>query len=212
MRANPTPIVSTSTPFPTQNATILYSDDFSSIDSGWSRQKKDGYLLSYSDGRYLVIAAARPKGSITIGQPGKVFDNAVIAVDVQIPRINNDNANAVIAWRIQDPKNYYALLLSSDGYVSVRVLEEGQWKNTLYDWTKPENTSPQADTYHVDIAYNKSKSTIFINGTLLTSITDTQYEKGDIGLGSLAGADKTAEAIFDNITVYDVTSWQPPTK
>jgi len=67
MRANPTPIVSTSTPFPTQNATILYSDDFSSIDSGWSRQKKDGYLLSYSDGRYLVIAAARPKGSITIG-------------------------------------------------------------------------------------------------------------------------------------------------
>jgi len=84
-----------------------------------------------------------------------VFDNAVIAVDVQIPRINNDNANAVIAWRIQDPKNYYALLLSSDGYVSVRVLEEGQWKNTLYDWTKPENTSPQADTYHVDIAYNK---------------------------------------------------------
>lgn len=195
-------------PRPTRAAVIVYSDDFSQLDSGWSSGRDKGFVYSYVDGAYLVTVPQRD--AIAIGRAHQQFDHAVLSVDVRYVSGDVDSTSALIAWRVQDNANYYALLLSDDGYFRVSRFEEGELK-TLYDWKTHPALHHAGQVNHVDVAFEAESATIYINDVFATRIVDNTFTSGDIGLGGYASEDSSLEVAFDNIIVYDIESWKPPT-
>jgi hypothetical protein len=196
-------------PQPTQSVRIIFSDNFSSATSGWTRTNQGGHILSYSEGYYLTIAPVDERGSLVIGLSPMKFTDAVLSVDFQVVSGDPNNTKALIAWRVQDWKNYYALLLSDNGFLTVSRLEEGELM-PVYDWTKATGLNTDHRVNHVDIVFGQETSTIYLNKTLITSIKDAKYKTGEVGLGVLSSAESSVEVRYDNVVIYDPNEWVSP--
>jgi hypothetical protein len=207
----------TITPFPsetpgpieTQTGKVLYADDFSDLNSGWPRNKTDQFSNSYADGRYVVAAGYQgTNGALAFGIASQNFRDGVLLVETQFVSGDGSTAAAVL-WRIQDSLNYYTALLSDDGYFSIVKLENGHWA-PLVDWTKRSviHTDHQANI--VEVSFIGPTSTLYINNEFITTVADSSFSGGDIGIGALSSSSSTSEASFDNLVVYDSKTWIPP--
>lgn len=197
-------------PQATQSARIIFSDDFSSPTSGWTRTNQDGHVLSYSEGNYLTIAPMHERGWVNVGISPVKFTDAVLSVDFRIVSGDSNDTSAIVAWRVQDWKNYYALLLSDNGFVNVSRLENGQLI-PVYDWTKESALNTHHQVNHVDIVFVQDTSTIYLNKTLITSFKDANYKTGEVGLGELSATISSIEVRYDNLVMYDANEWHTPT-
>jgi hypothetical protein len=196
-------------PQPTQSATVIFSDDFSAPSSGWTRANESGHLLSYSEGNYLTVAPMHERGWMNVGISPMKFTDAVLAVDFHIVSGDSSDTKAVIAWRVQDWKNYYALLLSDNGFVNVSRLENGRLI-PIYDWTKEPALNTDYQVNHVEIAFTQETSTIYLNKTLINSFKDANYKIGEVGLGALSATNSSIEVRYDNLVIYEPDEWEPP--
>jgi hypothetical protein len=196
-------------PQPTQSARIIFSDDFSSPTSGWTRTNQDGHLLSYSEGSYLTIAPMHERGWVNVGMSPTKFTDAVLSVDFHIVSGDSNDTSAIVAWRVQDWKNYYALFLSDNGFINVSRLENGQLV-PVYDWTEEPAINTDYQVNHVDIVFVQETSTIYLNKTLITSFKDAKYKMGQVGLGGFSATDSSIEVRYDNLVIYDSNEWELP--
>jgi hypothetical protein len=198
------------TPQPAQSAKVIFADDFSSPTSGWTRANQDGHVLSYSEGTYLIMAPMREQGWVDVGLSPMKFTDAVLSVDFQIVSEDSGNTCAIVAWRVQDWKNYYALMLSDKGFVNVSRLVNGQFI-PIYDWKKVSALNMDHQANHIDIVFTKENSTVYINQELVTKFKDVNYTVGAVGLGALSATDSAIQVRFDNVILYDSKEWAPPT-
>jgi hypothetical protein len=90
-------------PEPTQPARIIFSDDFSSPTSGWTRANEAGHLLSYSEGNYLTIAPMIERGWVNVGMAPMKFADAVLSVDFQIVSGDSNNPSAIVLEKLLCP-------------------------------------------------------------------------------------------------------------
>jgi hypothetical protein len=197
------------TPQPTQSGKILYSDNFASATSGWTRSNQDGRILSYAKGQYLTIAPISKRDLLVMGMSPLKFSDAVLSVDFQNVSGDSNNTSAVIAWRAQGWRDCYALLMSDNGFINVSRLENGK-VTPVYDWAPEDALNTGHQVNHVDIVFNQETSTIYLNEAMIFSFTDSTYSIGEIGLGAISDPKSPIEVRFDNVLVYDPNEWITP--
>ncbi len=184
-----------------QPSNILFSDDFSSANSGWDQVQEDDVVTDYANGGYRIYV--NEVNYDMWANPYKSFLGDVrIEVDATKIGGSDDNDFGVIC-RYQDTDNFYFLMISSDGYAAIGKYEGGNNQLISADnMQKVDGINPGAATNHLRADCIGSELKLYVNGNLVATATDSSFTSGDVGL--MAGTFDTAgtDILFDNFYVY----------
>ncbi|MBE0684962.1 MAG: hypothetical protein IH585_03075 [Anaerolineaceae bacterium] len=180
--------------------TVLFSDSFSSNESGWNTWNQNGsYVIYQADG--LRFFVDKPHLDF-YSKPGYEFTDVRIEVEA-IKIAGPDNNTFGVICRMQDEKNYYAFVISSDGYAGIIKVEEGVYQliNSESMEFAPSVRQGEAINYLVvTCQYNFLK--LDINGENQFSIQDNSFTHGDVGLIAGSFEEPGVDIFFDNLTVF----------
>jgi hypothetical protein len=181
---------------------ILLQDDFSDTSSGWSETTFSEGASGYQNGEYRILVTS-PLYSVW-DYPNQDFYEDV-RVEVDAHRIGGPNdIEYGLLCRHSNVENFYFGSITVDGYFAIsRRINGGEYEYVGMDSYQINNAINVGDaTNHLRFDCVGSTLTLYANGVLLASVTDTALTTGDVGV--YAGTFDTggAEILFDNFTVY----------
>jgi serine/threonine-protein kinase len=197
----PLPIL---TPTPEITIDLLYSDDFSDPNSGWDRySSEEGETEYHNEGYRLLIYKT---DWIIWSNPGKNFTDVQIEVDAQKIGGVDDNMFGVIC-RYVDSDNFYAGVISSDGYYGILKRQMGSMLYFIHaDNMLEDDAILQGNTSnHITLKCNGSLITLFVNDVNLVQVEDTEFASGDVGLLSGTFEIANTDILFDNFQVFGIS-------
>jgi hypothetical protein len=180
---------------------VLFQDDFSNTSSGWpaasDAQKTAGYS---ADGKYAITVV--DVNQDVWAHPGQTFSDVSVEVDATKTSGPDNNGFGVVC-RFQDNDNFYYFMVSSDGYQVIGMYQGGDKKYLSAEKMQPTDALTAGDaTNHVRGDCVGSTLTLYANGQQLSSVTDTSFASGDIGLIVGTFDEPNVAVAFDNFVVY----------
>lgn len=180
---------------------ILMSDDFSAKSGGWSLTGTDGgSSVSYAhQGLEFIINEKDQDFWSTM--PGE-YSNIGVGVDAGKLGGPDDNTFGVIC-RYQDAENFYAFLISSDGYYGIVKVKDG-----IYSLLSGKNMDYDAGivrgqgTNRILGICSQDELGLFVNGKLLTIVQDSDLTEGRVGMIAGTNAAPGTDILFDNLILY----------
>ncbi len=184
---------------PAASGTILYADDFSDP-KGWGAVGNSGGSVSF-DYQGLEIKINTPN-SLYWTVNGKSYQDMQIDVDaVLLSGPMNDNFGVIC--RYANNKNFYAFIISHDGYYGMFKSIDGVVYPLLPDagMQYSETIRQGGIVNHIQVVCQGSKLTLNVNGEEMASANDTDLARGQFGL--IAGAYDLpgVDVFFDNLLV-----------
>ena len=181
----------------------LFQDDFSNPKSGWDRVSDDqGSLTDYVDGRYRIFV--NDTQSDIWANPSKHFTGDIVVEVDAVKNSGPDDNDFGIICRYQDVDNYYAFLISSDGYAGIERLYQGRQEFLNSDKAMVPVDIPTGDgiTYHLTASCIGNHLVLSVNGKRIMDATDDTFTEGDVGLIAGTFDEKGADILFDNFVVH----------
>jgi len=179
----------------------LYEDDFDDPESGWNDEEFVSGSVGYGDGYYYVTSTE--KGTMNWGVAGQRFSDLVIVVDATQFSAGPDDNNAYgVMCRVQPEGDGYALRISGDGFYAIHRVMDGEFE-ALADWDASDAIKEGDATNHIRAVCDGPNLILFVNGELLTSVEDTTFSEGDIGLTATTFEDEATRVHFDNLAVFE---------
>lgn len=180
----------------------LLQDDFSDSGSGWDRSAFDEGSSDYQDGGYRIFVN---ETSYSVWANPNRTSYGDIQVEVDAVKIGGPDDNEFgIICRHSDPSNYYVGTISSDGYFGF-LMRVGGGDLQLISMESMEANGEinlGGASNHIRMDCVGSTLTLYANGVLLGSVSDSTHTSGDVGLYAgtfdIAGTD----ILFDNFVVY----------
>jgi hypothetical protein len=187
----------TSQPSAVQSA--LFEDDFSNTNSGWDRQRSSDGITDYDNDHYLIWID-QPNFDF-FANPSKSFTDVRVEVEAYRESGDADNDYGVIC-RFQGKNDFYAGLISSDGYYGIFKIKGGEYSILGMDvMAKSPAIKSNSEINLIRLDCKGSNLTLYVNGIQLDMRQDADFAAGDVGL--LAGTYKNPglKVIFDNFLV-----------
>lgn len=181
---------------------VLYQDDFSDSSSGWPEASDSDKAASYTDdGRYKIQAFTTSQD--VWAHPGEDFSDVSVEVDA-VKTGGPDNNDFGIVCRFVDDDNFYFFLIASDGYEVIGKYENGDTVFLSSEKMQFSDAVKQgAESNHLRADCNGSTLTLFVNGTQVSSTTDTSFTHGDIGLMAGTFDEPNVSVTFDNFVARE---------
>jgi hypothetical protein len=178
---------------------VLFQDNFSDSSSGWDRLTEASGEANYAGGFYRIYV--NKKNTDIWATPGLFFIDVRIDVDATKVGGSDDN-NLGVLCRFQNNKNFYELIVSSDGYYSLLKVKDGKQIPLVKDGMQPSEKIRQGGKLnHLRADCIGDSLALFVNGEKIVEVIDTDFATGDVGL--IAGAYNTpgTDIRFDNFVV-----------
>jgi hypothetical protein len=180
------------------SANILFEDDFSNPESGWDRYSDAEGLTDYDNGAYKI--AVYTDTLFYWANPYQTFGDVI--VEVQGMKVSGgDDMQYGIICRHQDIENWYALVISGDGWAAIRKRYLGSDLDYIVDWTQTASVNTGNATNNLRAECVGSRLSLYVNGTLALEINDADLVSGDVGLIAGTFDQMDTEVLFDNFVV-----------
>ena len=177
----------------------IFVDDFTSIDQHW--MPVNG-TWSASNGTYGNAPGAGTNITIVTAYDGvglhglgsNIIEAADFSVSVRMRNQGTTDAHLVgLVYGYQDPQNYYEVVISALGNVTMRTVMNGVAvdENTSTHLDIPRNT-----WFSVGVRWKEGRATLSINGLALTSASQPEFTSGVVGLVT-----HNVSGRFDNMDV-----------
>jgi hypothetical protein len=170
------------TAFAADDPSILYSDDFSTLDPGWGAADAN---MSVS-GSKLIITPNVNQAYSTMFQ-GTLFDDADASVKVTVVNGTPGSYGGLNFWGT-DIDNYYSVHIGSDGKVGVMRKLKG---NYIYPVASTDNDAVLKGFNQpnvVRVVTQGKTATVFVNGKQITSFKGFPPASGsEIGMHAESG-------------------------
>jgi hypothetical protein len=180
---------------------ILFSDDFSSIESDWDQFSDATYTADYYIGAYR-ITVNMISTNVWANPGNESFTDVRVEVDATMNGGPEDNEFGVICRYIDEDQFYYGAI-SSDGYYGiVKMTKDGGFLVGDDSMLESSKISQGAAANHIRFDCIGSTLSLYVNGSLVVQQTDSAYTVGNTGL--IAGTFDTpgTDILFDNLVVY----------
>jgi len=178
---------------------VLFRDDFSDTSSGWDRVDAAEGVTDYANGGYRIFVDQTEHDYWA--NPGLVFGDVQVEVDATKAAGPDDNDFGVIC-RYQDSDNFYSFLISSDGYYSTTKVANGTQEFLGSDnWLPTDAVNQGNATNRVRADCIGSSLTLWANGQLVHSASDSSFTTGDVGLIAGTFSEAGTDILFDNFVV-----------
>ena len=182
------------------SAEVLFADDFSDPSSGWDRIQADEGVTDYANGRYRIFVN-QPQHDYW-ANPGRSFGDVRVEVDATKAGGPDDNDFGLIC-RYQDTGNFYAFLISSDGYFAIMKVSQGNSEMLGTDGMElAEAVRKGGTTNHIRGDCVGNQLTLHVNGQRVHSVNDSTFSSGDVGLLAGTYGESGTDIHFDNFFVY----------
>ncbi len=179
--------------------TIVFQDNFSRRDGGWPTLIDPGGISDYLGEAYR-IQILEPNSERLVGPGINLVD---VVVEVQASRIGGPEDNRFgLLCRYQDDQNYYAFVVSSDGYYAIYKSVTGEI--TLLDMPSmlpAVHLQESEDSLLLKITCQDDRLALWVNGERIAERQDSDISRGDVGLLAGAYAEAGTEILFDQFTV-----------
>ena len=187
------------TPDPTPAPGEIYYDDFSNPESGWYTQSSDDHSALYDWGglRFRINLADFD----TWSYPPQEYSDAIIWVEAAKLEGTDDNAFGLLC-RIQEDGDFYAFLISSDGYAGIARRQFGVYQMLSGDsMTYSEVVSSSTGLYRLRASCEGNELSFYVNDLLVAIAKGEGLVSGKVGV--LAGTYSQAgvDIFFDNFIV-----------
>ena len=190
----------TETPTATDIPNAILEDDFSD-EAGWFTDEQDNYLFEFKDGGYRIYNNVLGAGYWSVRY--QEFDDIRIEVDTKKLAGPEDGFYGVVCRFGDDGADYYALVISANGFYGVLKMEDDE-KEFLESGIDEKGIIRRGtgDINRVAGVCNGNRLVLIVNGEQLLEIYDDTFTTGDIGL--IAGNRRTAagiDVLFDNFAI-----------
>ncbi len=189
------------TPIPASpHGEILFQDDFSDTASGWDRKSASTGGTDYDRGEYRIWLEETQHDRWA--NPGRDFTDVRIEVDASKADGPDDNDFGVIC-RYRDRDNFYAFLISSDGFYGIIRYLGGDSQVLGSDSLQPSNVITQGHaTNHIEADCVGSTLRLYVNGEKVDEVRDSSHLHGDVGLVAGTYDVPGVDIHFDNFVVF----------
>ncbi len=180
---------------------ILFSDDFSDENSGWTTYDDYDGEVTYKDGYFSIRDYADPTTAVYTSAQ-QHFTDFVLEVETRLVNGTDDNWH-VVAFRMQNESSYYDFRISADGYYAAAKFVDGE-STALLEANESAyiNTGVDAvNTIRIECIGNVLG--FAVNGHVLEQITDSTFSGGDISLAAYALSGTFTEVAFDNLVITE---------
>lgn len=201
-----TPIVE---PTPTIQPALPFEDDFSDPSSGWWTGSTEEGWVRYEDGELHVLNYTAAEYA-TDSFPGLDLTDLIMEVDSRLVDGSEDNWHAHYC-RYMDSDNHYVLSFSADGYYESRAEVNGVKINLVPPTRSEAINQGRGATNVARLECVGNRLRFFVNGTLLTDVTDSSLAAGDIRLGVSSLDGEYSQVAFDNLVVSAPAAAPGPT-
>ena len=184
-----------------QPGAVLFQDDFSNANSGWATWDDGVSMVAYQDGGLRIFVGEAQFDYWST--PGEKFLDTRVEVEAAKLSGSDDNDFGILC-RYKDPDNFYALLISSDGYAGILKVKEGEYKLI---------SGESMDYFEViqkGTALNRlegqcvgSKLILSANGEQLLEVDDFDFMYGETGVIAGSYDESGVDIFFDNFIVYN---------
>jgi hypothetical protein len=191
---------SSNTPGAGGSKKVLFQDDFANTDSGWNRVRDEtGNITDYESGGYRILN--NESISHVWANPGLKFNDVHVEVDAAKTGGPDDNYFGVIC-RYKDGSNFYILAISSDGYYGIVKVMNGGLSLLGSDQMQPSEAILQGNAAnHLSAECKGKKLSLSVNGVMLSSVEDSTFTSGDVGLEVTTRQAAGVDVLFTQFSV-----------
>ena len=183
------------------NPRVILIDDFSTRINGWNIwENDDGSGVSYYQGGLAFVINALQLDYISLPK-GTYSDSRIEVIANKI--VGPEDNNFGIICRYQDTKNYYAFIVTSDGYFGLIKVKDGEYTilNGEGNLTPSNAIRRDSGLNHLKVDCIGSVLTFFVNENKLGEVLDTEYHTGRVGLMAGSFDNPGVAVLFDNFIV-----------
>ncbi|MBN2678132.1 MAG: hypothetical protein JXR32_08715 [Anaerolineaceae bacterium] len=177
----------------------IYYDDFSNPNTGWYTQYTDDHSVLYDWGglRFRINRSHFDMWSY----PDGIYADAIIWVEAAKLEGTDDNTFGLLC-RIQNDGDFYAFLISSDGYAGVARRRSGEYHVLSDDnMTYSELVASPTGLFRLRAVCEGSELDFFVNDLLVASAIDDGLISGKVGVLAGTYAQAGVDIFFDNFIV-----------
>jgi len=180
---------------------ILFEDHFDDSASGWVQWEEMGGGVDYGDGFFRIwLEEVQADYWSTSGHN---FADVRVSASTFKAGGPDDNDFGVVC-RFQDDDNFYAFLISSDGYAGILKMEDGERTMLQQEgMLSADAISQGAATNEVTAVCVGDHLALHVNGELVTDVRDGAFSSGDVGLIAGTFEEGGVEIHFDDFFVYE---------
>jgi hypothetical protein len=181
---------------------MLLEDDFSETGSGWDRFESAVGSTDYDHETYHIVVN-EPLTDL-FANPGISYKDVIIEVKAARQSGPINNSYGVIC-RYQDEKNFYAALITSDGYAGIFEVNDGKYQLMGHEEMIPVPAilgGTTANLIHFECI--GTSLALAVNGSPVDAQQDKSFDGGDVGLIAGTFDEPVVHIAFDDIRV-----WQP---
>jgi len=180
--------------------TIIFRDDFSNPNSGWTTFSDDDGEIAYLNGQLRVHVTS--ENMQIWSRLHKSLQDVVMVVDAS--KVGGDDNNDLgLICRYQDVDHFYYLAIGSDGYYQIFRIESDDFVGLLNDgdWSESDAIRQGNATNHLRAECVGDSLRLYVNGVLLGEAIDDAYPRGDVGLSASAYDKPGTDIRFDNFVL-----------
>jgi hypothetical protein len=178
---------------------VLFQDDFSNPSSGWQQIESSEGSLVYVDEGYR-ISVNQPHTQVW-STPALNFTDSRVEVLASKVAGEDDNIFGIIC-RSKVESQFYAFVISSDGYYGIASTQGGRFEFLEKDGMSPSEVIVQGNhANHLRADCVGSTLGLYANGVKIPEVQDSTFTSGEVGL--IAGTQGSPGTViqFDNFQV-----------
>lgn len=179
---------------------LLFSDDFSDTGSGWDQMANAYGVTDYYQGGYRIQVTSPTY--IKWANPRLSFGDVRVEVDAELIDGSQNNSFGIIC-RYQDAKNFYALVMTSDGYYAIRKRSNTTELTILTGdaFQKSSWITVSESKHHIVVECIGDTLSLYVDGNLIDEAYDSEFTEGDVGLLVSTLGNASTDILFDNFEV-----------
>jgi hypothetical protein len=181
------------------SGSVIYRDDFSNPASGWPSIKTADWSEGYAEGSYTILVNI-PRYDLW-AVSGQAFGD--VSVEADATRLAGPDVNRFgLVCRYQDPKDFYFFVISSDGYYAIGKTLDGN-ASLLGQEMMAFNPDIVKGAGPNLLRFDCISSTLtgYVNGQVVASTQDRDFEGGDAGLIAGTFTSPGVQIAFGNFLV-----------
>jgi len=176
---------------------VIYEDDFSDLNSGWTQKGDSNFSRGYVDGEYHIEVFAKDRLAWATTEVSSV--DTIVDVDAHVIKSASDGDYGVVC-RYQDKGNFYGLEIAENGYFAIWKYVNGEY-SALLDWQSSNFITQSGEDQHFTAGCIGDTLTLAINGELLAEVHDSDLTSGEVGMVVGTYANPGIRVGFDNFRV-----------
>jgi len=182
-----------------ESGNILYQDDFSDEKTGWEVVNNAYELKGYSSNGYMI--SIKPANSRSVSTTGLSFSDSITDVEVQKITGARDSQFGLIC-RYQDKFNFYAFVISSDGYAGIVRLLDGEIELLGSDqYIRVEGIATDDGVNNITASCVGENLRLIVNNETIVSAQDSNFINGQNGFLVETFEEKTATVVFNELII-----------